>query len=405
MLKTLQSKLETVKNQAKVFYAELEAKGDKVTAEDRNKFTGMLDEGKSLVEQIEKMRLIEQAALKTYETPAPKTLDGVGAVKSAGELFIESESFKAAQNAPSSIQAQAKTPVKIGGVKNTIAGITGAGLNQLPVQAERISEMLGLPQAPITVLDLINVSRTNSNMVEWVRHLTRTLNAAETAEGAAKPQSDLTFDVVQSPVLTIAHYLTETRQILGDEPRLRDLIDSELLYGLNLRLAGQVVNGAGTGGTLTGILNTAGIQTRTKNGTTPVGRDQLTTTSLLDTFRLAITDIQLEFFEPDAILCNPIQAEKFELEKDSQGRYLAVFDPVTLRLWRTRVVTDTRITNGTALVGAFRQGATLWMREDAEIMVGQPNDHFRKNLIDVLAELRAAFAVKHAKAFEKITIS
>ena len=46
---------------------------------------------------------------------------------------------------------------------------------------------------------------------------------------------------------------------------------------------------------------------------------------------------------------------------------------------------------------------TLWDREQTEVRVGEPNDYFVKNLVAVLAEMRAAFAVVRPKVIEKAT--
>lgn len=395
--------LETAHNQAKTFRAELDAKGaDKVTGEDRTKLNAMIEAAtearKSLV-AIDQMDENEAAINGGGEGPrVPQGAPHNG--KSIGRRFASLPAI-AEKRERTAGRAEVSMEVPVD-VKATLVG-AGGTTNQVPVQPDRMPDILALPRLAITVLDLLDVGATNSNMVEWVRHVTRTLNPAETQEAAAKPQSDLTFDLVQSAVRTIPHYVTVTRQILADEPRLRSTIDDELMFGLRNKLAAQVITGPGTGVTLLGILNTPGIGARVKSATVPSGRAQTTTTSLLDTIRYALTDIELAGFAPDAVLVNPVQAEAFEIEKDSTGRYLVVFDPVGQRLWRRPVVSDTRCTAGTAVVGAFRQGARLWMREEINIMTGQPNDHFRLNLLDILAEMRAAFAVQYATAFQKIT--
>jgi hypothetical protein len=45
----------------------------------------------------------------------------------------------------------------------------------------------------------------------------------------------------------------------------------------------------------------------------------------------------------------------------------------------------------------------LWDRNQSEIRVGEPSDYFLKNLLAILAEMRAAFGVTRPLAIEKIT--
>jgi hypothetical protein len=88
-----------------------------------------------------------------------------------------------------------------------------------------------LPLRPLTVLDLITIGQTDSDLVEYVRMLSLTNAAAETAEaisaapidgttvtavqGGRKPESGMTFDVVQEAVSTIAHWVPATKRALS----------------------------------------------------------------------------------------------------------------------------------------------------------------------------------------------
>ena len=57
------------------------------------------------------------------------------------------------------------------------------------------------------------------------------------------------------------------------------------------------------------------------------------------------------------------------------------------------VIANTGITAGTYLVGDFNK-SYLFMREDAAIQIGWENDDFTKNLVTILAEVRATHFVK-----------
>ncbi|MDK4627576.1 phage major capsid protein, partial [Kingella kingae] len=59
-----------------------------------------------------------------------------------------------------------------------------------------------------------------------------TNNADVVAEGTLKPESTLTFEPTSAPVVTIAHWIQATRQILSDAPMLESYISTRLIQGL-----------------------------------------------------------------------------------------------------------------------------------------------------------------------------
>jgi HK97 family phage major capsid protein len=125
--------------------------------------------------------------------------------------------------------------------------------------------------------------------------------------------------------------------------------------------------------------------------------------NIADSLRRAITDLYLEFYQPDGIILNPAQGETLELLKDDNNQYMRVYDSATMRLWRVPVVETAAMTAGTALVGNFKLGVTVWDREQTQILTGQPSDYFLRNAFAILAELRAAWAVTRPLALEKVT--
>lgn len=222
-----------------------------------------------------------------------------------------------------------------------------------------------------------------------------------------KPSGDLAFSLAIALVKTIAEWIPVSKQILDDAPRLQDIIDNELSYQVKLLLEDQIIGGDGSGNNFTGILNTTGIQTRVMSASAPSGRGQGNTTAtantIIDTIRRGITDLRLAFYQPDGIVVNPSDGESMELLKSTLATYVMVYDPIAMRVWRVPVVETAAMTALTGIVGNFQLGATLWDRQESEILVGQPNDFFLRNAFAVLAELRAAFAVTRPLAFEKMT--
>lgn len=395
-------------NQAHTLYAELEQKGDKATAEDRQKLDKLIEDGQAKRADLDKLKALD--GMITYveepvEEPKARERQGVPeGRKSYGQRFIESAEYKAYTPAEKNVIVKVGSVMSLLQRKALYAGTEGTG--GALISAQREVEVVDIArQRPLSVVDLVGKSTTNSNLVEYVAIVERDNAAAPIAEYTGgnyglKPESNLVFDLQSTPVRTIPTWVATSKQLLSDAPRLRSEIDKELEYMVQEELEDQALKGDGTGQNFTGINNWSGIQTRVHAVS---GREFSAADTIADTLRRMITDIWLEFYRPDGIVLHPSQGEELELLKDDNKQYLKIYDGNTMKIWRVPVVETPAQTSGTATAGAFEVGATLWDREDTQILVGQPNDFFLRNAIAILAELRAAFAVKRPKAFEKAT--
>lgn len=252
----------------------------------------------------------------------------------------------------------------------------------------------------LTVLDVITRGETDSDTVEYVKVTSVTNNAAPVPEAtqtahtgdetATKPESGMVLEKVTETVKTIAHWLPATKRALSDAAQIRTLIDNFLRYGLLEELEDQIVNGDGTGENFTGILNTSGVQVQ--------GWD----TDLLATARKAKTKVRVVGrARANAYLLHPNDAERLDLLKDNEGRYYfgGPSQDGAQPLWRLPVVETEAIGEGVGIVGDFRR-AVLWDREEASIAVSDSHaDFFIRNLVAILAELRAAFGILRPSAF------
>jgi HK97 family phage major capsid protein len=397
-IKTLRTELATLTNQAKTLYAEMEnTPAEKRSADDVQKLDNLIAAGESKRAELQRLETIEandEAA--NSGAGERKSRDGMSPRRrTLGDLVVQSETYK-------NLGANPKSMPRVEVKADEIVGVTGISNTQaFPVAAERLAEIFPKPRIGLDLLDILASGQTNSNSIEYVSQVTRTNNAAETQELSSKPQSVLDWNLVTAPVRTIATYVITSRQVLEDEPRLRGLIDDELMFMVRQRLQTQLLAGDGTGVNLTGLLNTSNIQTRV-HATSGARFDA--NDKRADTLRRAITDIKLAFHQPDGILMNPADAEDLEIEKATgTGNYLAAYDPIAARVWRVPVIEHAVITAGTVLVGNFSMGAKWFMRNEVTVEAGVINDQFIKNQFTILAELRAALTVPYPDAFEKIT--
>jgi HK97 family phage major capsid protein len=267
------------------------------------------------------------------------------------------------------------------------AGSVGDAVNQT-----RLPGILPLPQRRLTVRDLLSQGRMDGSTLEYVKETGFTNSAAPVAEGAAKPESDLKFDLVTTSAKVIAHWMKASRQILSDVSQLRSTIDQRLLYGLAYVEENQLLNGDGTGQNLNGIIPQATAYSA------PI---TLSSPTSIDLMRLAMLQAALAEYPATGHVMNPIDWAFIETLKDSEGRYIIGNPQGTINptLWGLPVVQTQAMTVDKFLTGAFKLGAQVFDRWDARVETGYVNDDFTKNLVTILAEERLALAVYRPEAF------
>jgi HK97 family phage major capsid protein len=226
-----------------------------------------------------------------------------------------------------------------------------------------------------------------------------TNNAAVVAEGARKPESNITMVSVTETVKKIATYVKASTEVMSDLPQLRSIIDIRLRYMLALREEAQLLMGSGVGNNLNGIFTQASAFVVPTGSTAP--------TTPIDKLRLALLQSELAEYPADGIVLNPIDWTNIEILKDTQGRYLIGNPQGTLAptLWNRPVVSTQSMTQNQFLVGAFGMGAQIFDREDANVVIATENEQdFVENLVTILIEERLALAVYRTEAFCKGTL-
>jgi HK97 family phage major capsid protein len=252
-------------------------------------------------------------------------------------------------------------------------------------------------QRPLTIRDLITVGQTDSDLIEYVRVTGVTNNAATVAEATAtsdgtgeKPESAMALAKVTTGVKTIAHWMPATTRALSDAAQIRTLIDSFLRYGLDEELEDQILNGDAAGENFDGI-------THVSNTTA-----QAFDTNVLTTTRKGRTKVRITGrARATAYVMNPLDWEAIDLLQDNEARYYygGPQGMGTPRLWGLPVVESEAQTQGQAIVADWRL-AILWDRMQAAISVSNSHaDFFVRNLVAILAEMRAAFGVIRPQAF------
>ena len=252
----------------------------------------------------------------------------------------------------------------------------------------------------LTVRDLLPWISIEENSVHFLREAEFTNGANTAAEGTLKGESNIKFEEDTAQVVTIAHWILATKQVLSDYKMLAGYIDQRLGYGLKLKEENQLLKGSGVGVNINGLITQAAAY---NNQGVVVANE-----TPLDRLRLSLLQIELENIYGEGFVLHPTDWAAIELLKDTQNRYLfaSPFGLTIPSLWGLPVVSTTSQTKGDFLTGAFRQAAQGYDRETMSVEVfNQDRDNVVKNQVTILCEERIGLAVFNPKGMVKGTLA
>lgn len=350
--------------------------------------------------------------------------------KSLGEAYVGSAEYKnLLESVPGgSFTKQHRVNARPVGVKSLVrpmgqkALVTGASDTSggAFVRADDLGLQVGMEpfQRPLTLRSLVTNGATSTDSIEYVRVTSITNNAAPVAEatssalptqnettgplvpatgGGYKPESGFAVARYSTPVRTVAHWIPVTKRAIADAAQMVTLIDGFLEYGLEEELEDQMISGDGSGENFEGLANVSGVQA------------QAWDSDLLTTLRKAKTKVRVVGrANPTAYVLNPADLEAVDLLVDNENRYFfggpaAAGSAPTL--WGLPIVESEAVAAGTAYVGDFSK-AVLWDRQQSTITTTDSHaDFYVRNLVAILAELRAAFGVLQPNAFVEIDLT
>lgn len=298
-------------------------------------------------------------------------------VEGWGDQFIKSDVYKAFAGGSSQ-----KARIE---VKNTLTG------DNTTVAPDRRPGIVAGAFQPLTIESLYRHVPTASSSIDYTKEASFTNSAAETAEGAAKPESAITFSLVSMTVATVAHWIKISRQLAADNAALAAYVDLRMRYGVNRKVETQLVSGNGTTPNISGFLDTGNF---TAHGYAAAALGA--TLQKLVLIRKIIGDLEAAGYNPDAIVLNPADWAQVEIDIFTANTNLVAFRydemgrPV---LFGRRVVTSVGMTADNLAVGAFGDHGTIYDRENVVVeMSDSDSDNFTKNLITLRAERRLALA-------------
>jgi len=248
------------------------------------------------------------------------------------------------------------------------------------------------------IRDLIGVQQTGLSAIPYIREKNVTTTeggAATVAEGAAKPQATIQFDPDNAPVQVIAVTLPVTTQIVEDAATLMGYINGRLPYMVKFREEAQILSGNGTTPNLKGILSYTDVQ------------EQAFFTDMALTIGQSIAKIEVVDGFADGVAMNPIDFWNMMTHRVDQGGTAggqldagAITQAPIQYVWGLPIVRTNSIAQGTALVGNYQLGATLFDRRSVEVRTFEQHGTFaEENKVLLRAEERLALAVNRPDFF------
>ena len=220
-------------------------------------------------------------------------------------------------------------------------------------------------------------------------------------EGAAKPQFHIVESNATASLQKIAGWFYETDELLEDNAFLASALNARGLYELDARIEAYLIST---------VLSASGINTDTYAYGAHIDPDTM--------FEAMMTIKTQSGLNADAVVIHPTDYQYLRLAKDNSGngQYFGggcFYGPygngqvvAQPGIWGLNTIVTPNITQGTILVGSFKQGASVITKagEGArlEIVTGDHDDAIY-NRVTVVVEERLALAVRRPKAFVKIT--
>lgn len=263
----------------------------------------------------------------------------------------------------------------------------------------------------LTIADWLGSGTLSSNAITYF--VERPDSAIEgafatVAEGATKPQIHMPgYDPVTESLKKIAGWIKISDEMTEDMAFLVSEIENRLLYQLSLMEEDSLLTGNGVGTNIKGLLNVSGLQTETS----------ASSEDNIEALFRALTKVQMVAqLDADGIAINPLDYQKLRLLKDANNQYLAggpfsgqygqggiLQDPP---LWATNTIVTPAIPQGTALVGAGKQAATVYRKGGVKVdATNTEGNDFINNLVTIRAEERLTLAVRRPSAFVKVSLS
>ncbi len=344
--------------------------------------------------QMDGMKQTDDLLTQIGQLNAKSGLQHVGGsdaihAKSVGEYYVQSM-----QTAGFDVKSAIAHGYEVECKANTDTNVEGApSAGYTPYLTQTDTEPARPYQRPLVVADLFSAGAITGTVLQYPVFDELEGNATMVEETGAAPQvhwKDPTWK--QDKIGKVASFFGISEDMMDDLSWVIGEINDAAQYDLKLQEETQLLSGDGSENNLTGLFN-RGIQTMDN-------KDGLSDADRLSKAALQITTTTN--FQADAYVMNPLDFWKLTIAKDANGNYLNLTDGA--KLWNIPTVATAAITEGTALVGAFKSAKVLRKGGLVVKMTDSDTDDFLHFKQKCRVSERLGLQVKYPKAFVKVTL-
>ena len=318
--------------------------------------------------------------------------------QSLGERFTSYKPYQDAVRA-GVLDSRGNAPIKmeIDAIRDSSRAITddAASGGQL-ILPNTLPGILAPMQELNHLRSVIPAISTSSPVIEYMQETAPEGRAGvgyQLTQRAAKQETDFTFAKASASIAQIAAHVPMTNQMAADVPTLRGYVDGRLTQMLLDKEDYELMYGAGTAGTINGVMTQASSYDNTAKYANKI-----------EVLRMAIAQVRVNsLMPPDVIMLNDMTWAELELAKDDTGAYYFGQPQAAAeaRMWGVRVLTSTKLAADEFVVANFGMSSNIADREQYAISTGYINSQFIQNEFTILIENRVGLLVYRPAAIMK----
>lgn len=269
------------------------------------------------------------------------------------------------------------------------------------VRPQRAPGVFNDARRQLTLLDVLPRMAVTSGSFEF-NSLDSYTNSADyqLQQGDPKAQGDMPTELRTCPIVTIAHHIPASRQVLADEPALQATISSLLAFGVAQKAERELIQGIGGAGRIAGLTHVSNFTAMTAGPT------------LADAVAEAAAALNIAGWNPTVVLCHPTTWKNARTERadagggPGTGPYIAGSwaAPAQASVWSIPLVQTPWLAPDEVLVCDTSQ-VYLLDRQSVTVEIGRVANQFVENALTLLGEARMGLAVFAPSAVRFGTLS
>jgi HK97 family phage major capsid protein len=272
--------------------------------------------------------------------------------------------------------------------RDIFTGPTGTANAQPFISLDTDPGIYGLPTLPTSIVDLLPVIPTSSDVVRYFRQDTFTNAAGTVGQLGASGKSNLTWSAQFAVVSKVAHHMVVSTDALADDPAVAALINRDGVRGVREQIETQLL--AANGSSVGSVVSSAQTE-EYENGS-----------SVLTAIRKAKTKAELAGLPADFVVVTPQIREAIDLVALPENGGAGVFVGGPNTLFGLRIVTSYRMPEGVNFLVGSTQAVSVRSRQGIEVETSNSHDdYFVKDGVVVKVSAKLALANIRPNAFVK----